>query len=754
MAYEIIGSKVLQEKIIPATADMPSGRFWVEIVVQQERGLSTSHFIGELWARYQTDEIVDSITYEIQDDWSSFYFNWSRWDTSQNTSPTVSGDGGEPVSALLCSLDTKNSGHYSSSTGTSWTYTDFNGFHDITGAFGGIACNTGSNKSNSTWITYQEGLVYIAKAYADLRVYKDGNYIYGNDISVSGNFSPEVLPINKGVYPSAADNFTDEDNPSITYQPTNYRHFAAYGDSDDWKIETDTITSLQAAISTDGINPDLMPYRNIPITGGQYAFNFTEADRERLRQFVQGSTTKPIYYLIKTVRRIENTSYKIDESHEAITATKRNLTIIGANPSLNPTVKDIKAETLALTGDENSFIRYESMAEFAINPVASKNATITKLSAQCGSKIVEGLPYGIIDDVESGDFTFTVIDSRNLASVGTVFKNLVPYIKPTCYQTVKIEMSGETGAEIHLTVSGNYYNGSFGKVNNTLLLEVRYTNGEGVMGEWQTINATPTFNDGTYEINATISGFAYSNSYVFQCRATDKLNTVESSQYTIRVYPVFDWGEEDFNFNVPVKMDGETVLRHNKEANNTVLSASGGHIYLRPEGTESTYSETIFYPDGSVKVSGNLNVNGDVEISGNVNFEEFSINNNTINDFVIETGEEEMGSNGTWYWRKWASGIAECWGCRNFGNMNVSTAWGNLYRGTILTQDLPEDLFITTPDSININIVHSNFGGWICKHEQTAPSAITTGSFIFVRPASATVSPTNIGFHIKGLWRQ
>jgi hypothetical protein len=66
---------------------------------------------------------------------------------------------------------------------------------------------------------------------------------------------------------------------------------------------------------------------------------------------------------------------------------------------------------------------------------------------------------------------------------------------------------------------------------------------------------------------------------------------------------------------------------------------------------------------------------------------------------------------------------------------------------------LPNNVFIRTPDSININIVHANFGGWICKHEQTAPSADTTGSFIFVRPASATVTPTNLGFHIIGEWK-
>ena len=191
-------------------------------------------------------------------------------------------------------------------------------------------------------------------------------------------------------------------------------------------------------------------------------------------------------------------------------------------------------------------------------------------------------------------------------------------------------------------------------------------------------------------------------------------------------------------------MHDETIIRHNETANNTVLSASGGHIYLRPSGTNSTSGETIIYPDGSVKFGGIVDLSNGFEIDGA-----------PLADYVIERGRASMGSNGTWYWCKWASGKAECWGCRNFGTMAVTTAWGNLYRSAFLTQDLPEDVFVTTPDVININIVNSTYGGWICKHENAAPSAVTTGSFIFVRPASATVTaPTYIGFHIIGVWQQ
>lgn len=42
----------------------------------------------------------------------------------------------------------------------------------------------------------------------------------------------------------------------------------------------------------------------------------------------------------------------------------------------------------------------------------------------------------------------------------------------------------------------------------------------------------------------------------------------------------------------------------------------------------------------------------DTNINGN-----FSVNNNTMVDYVVE-----QGISGIWRYRKWSSGIAECWG--------------------------------------------------------------------------------------------
>ena len=130
-----------------------------------------------------------------------------------------------------------------------------------------------------------------------------------------------------------------------------------------------------------------------------------------------------------------------------------------------------------------------------------------------------------------------------------------------------------------------------------------------------------------------------------------------------------------------------------------------------------------------------------------------SIQGNQVADFIVEQGTEAMGSNGTWYWSKWASGRAECYGLRNYGNMAVSTTWGNLYRSAIFTQTLPSGLFKNGAEYIGINLMTGGYGGWVAMHEQTQPSEYETGSFIVVRPASANITGCHISFYCVGRWK-
>jgi hypothetical protein len=142
---------------------------------------------------------------------------------------------------------------------------------------------------------------------------------------------------------------------------------------------------------------------------------------------------------------------------------------------------------------------------------------------------------------------------------------------------------------------------------------------------------------------------------------------------------------------------------------------------------------------------------GDVHFYGNVT----GSVNDAIKDYVIETGTEAMGSNGTWYWTKWASGKAECYGVRNYGNMAITTLWEGSTSGYIsqeFIQALPSGLFAAPPDVINRSLVDSNGIAWIGSGS-TSRTATQTDGFFCVRLAPATITKVHIGFHVIGRWK-
>jgi hypothetical protein len=97
-------------------------------------------------------------------------------------------------------------------------------------------------------------------------------------------FTFSIPKIDRAVYPTTANNFTDMENPAFNYTPpTGGKSYTCVPSSVTgnpiWLDIDDQVSSLQAAISFDGSTPDIA-YRNIPIDGTYYAFSLTEAERD------------------------------------------------------------------------------------------------------------------------------------------------------------------------------------------------------------------------------------------------------------------------------------------------------------------------------------------------------------------------------------------------------------------------------------------------------------------------------------------
>ena len=399
--------------------------------------------------------------------------------------------------------------------------------------------------------------------------------IYSASVNCSGTGSWSFEPIPRFAAILTAPNFSDIDNPTITYS----------------NPAGNNLTGLKACISLTGAIDDIH-YRDISKTAGRYTFNLTDAERKILRQAVtSGGSVKVHFFVWSTIGGAEKRDY--------LTVT---FSLTDYLPIINPTLKDVGSVTTALTGNPKIMIKNCSIIECAINATARKEATISL------TQITNG-PYrssnatAWFEQSPVNEFYFYAQDSRG-NSVGKYMymDGVVDYVPLTCSATYEKELANDNTAKIKINVSGNYFNNTFGAVRNSLQLYYRYKTNSGEYGNW--VAVTPTFNGNSYSASVEVTGLGYKDTFTFMCKASDALNVVETNPYPIKIVPVFDWGEDDFSFNVPIAIEGKAVA-----------------------------------------------------------------------DFITEQGEKD-----NWTYRKWNSGVCECWKIVTVST-TITGAWGSMFVG-------------------------------------------------------------------------
>ena len=366
--------------------------------------------------------------------------------------------------------------------------------------------------------------------------------VYVDSVSASsGTITLDKIPRQANI--TAAPNFTDEGNPSITYS----------------NPAGNAVNSLQACISLTGATDDIK-YRDIPKTGSSYTFTLSDAERTLLRNNTSGNSRSVTFY-VKTVIG-SNTYYS--------TLTK-TLSIVNANPTLNPTVYDSNAAMVALTGDNSKFVKYYSDATFTVGAAALKGASIKSRSVTCGSKSSTAAS-GTLQDVESAVFVFNAKDSRGNPVSKTLTKTLIDYVKLTC----NLDAENPTAeGDMRFEVKGNYFNGSFGATANTLQVQYRYKENNGAYGDWITL--TPSLSGNSYSITVDLEGLNYQSLYTFEARAIDKVTTIPSGEKKVKTTPVFDWGENDFHIHGDLFVEG--IIQSNAAGGDTVIESGNNGSY-------------------------------------------------------------------------------------------------------------------------------------------------------------------------------
>lgn len=207
-------------------------------------------------------------------------------------------------------------------------------------------------------------------------------------------------------------------------------------------------------------------------------------------------------------------------------------------PTVSITVTDTSALATSLTGSNQKLVKFVSNPKVIVASIAKNSATIKSTSVSCGDGKSNSGSDVTFSAVESGYFKGNVTDSRGFNNSAEKTLDIIDYIKLTC--NVDVIRESNTSNVVNASISGNFFDDSFGSVANTLSLKVRYC--ESGTESWsQYFNITPEIkDDNTYSADVTIgTEFDYQKKYEFEFIATDKITSVTASDSVTQGIPPF-----------------------------------------------------------------------------------------------------------------------------------------------------------------------------------------------------------------------
>lgn len=361
-----------------------------------------------------------------------------------------------------------------------------------------------------------------------------GNY-YSSNYALDGASTLILDNISRHAMIYSAPNFTDEDSPVINYaMPAG--------------TEAQVYISLDGKVTTQSIAPRT-------ITGsGNYAIIFSEDELKTLWAIQdQGLVQKQVLFVIKS-------EYRGEVFYESIS---RMLSIINYRPTLDPEVYDTVDDIVdRLTGNKYILVRYASKPYFKTGASGHKGGYIDTQSVKNGATTIYGAE-GTFDSITDNMFTFAAVDNYGRSVTADMeFSRpngyFIDYVRLTCNVSIS-EMTAD--GDVEVTLTGKYFDGTFGKRDNSMRMHYDITKNNGDPEHVDMGYIYPSVNGSDYSYTFTISNLDYLGVYELVVRVSDEIAVQGAEARTILAStPLFDWGREDFNFNIPVNINGDLTL--------------------------------------------------------------------------------------------------------------------------------------------------------------------------------------------------
>ena len=523
--------------------------------------------------------------------------NWGLFVDLNETSYSV-GNNNSNVRASVYLYRTSSASYYGGSATIGVTV---NGEYKSTGFYPSYPTNIGAGEDNAHLVaTFDFTVPHNA----------DGSKTASMSMSWSANFSPSsgsasgsisLTNIPRQANITSATDFTDEENPTITYE----------------NKAGNSVSSLQACISLTGSADDI-EYRDIPKTGSSYTFELTDSERNILRNAtLSGSTQRQVIFFVRTEIG-GNTFYS---------TLTRTLTIVNCSPTVTATIEDINTATLEITGSSSSnivIVKGYSKAKITPTAAAKKGASITSIKVNDTVVSKESIELSGTDKYEVRAYDNRgLVASKDLVG-GTAF-TFINYIPLTFSGT--LERHTPTGNQLDLSFSGNYFNGSFGTTDNSLTIKwywkeknaAEWTLGGTLVKDTDFVINNNVYHSGTTEKETKISLgniFDYKKTYEIKIEYSDAL--LKNNSITLlgrKGKPVYNWGRDFFNINGELRINGVNPFGY-KPPLKIASVALRGNVELPAETYKTIPYSKVRHLDENLT----LNNRGGVEINVDCTF--------------------------------------------------------------------------------------------------------------------------------------
>ena len=402
--------------------------------------------------------------------------------------------------------------------------------------------------------------------------------------------------------------------------------------------------------------------------------------------------------------------------------TKNGNTNIGNPVTLNITL-NVPSYSLSsylsrtVNSQKNTYGYYTELSSIGWKITGSPpyGATIISAVTKLNGKNVSGTNVNPILLTSTGSnltLTSTVTDSRGKTAVISNFTYSVERYTPLKINSVTTSRSTTTDATVTVTVSGSFTSyglNSSGKPNNTL------SSTSCTLGTVTQSANTVTYSNYGFTLRFTFTGISTNE-------AVDGNVSVQES-----IYP--QSSPATYNFTLPTAI---VPLDFHHSGQGVAI----GKVAEEPDMLEVGY-DSLFY--GDVETEGNLDIGGNLRIGGY-----------RVYDYVTA-----YGTSGIWTYRKWFSGIAECWGQKAV-NTIVATAWGNVYAsGALDALNIAYPFTFKELPTLTTNLTCNGYGAILMVPGSTPHASTTsTGVFEICRGSPAANNVTYIvNYHAIGKWK-